>query len=87
MHQEVQYCTTPDGVRLAYSRIGKGTPIVRIPHWFAQLEHDLIRLRSHRPVQLRLWDGELPTVSLGLGSTSLVAPRVAALGRTGGGAT
>jgi pimeloyl-ACP methyl ester carboxylesterase len=41
MHQEVQYCTTPDGVRLAYSRIGKGTPIVRIPHWFAQLEHDL----------------------------------------------
>jgi pimeloyl-ACP methyl ester carboxylesterase len=41
MHQEVQYCTTSDGVRLAYSKIGKGTPIVRTPHWFAHLEYDL----------------------------------------------
>ena len=24
-----------DGVRLAYLVIGKGTPIVRTPHWFA----------------------------------------------------
>jgi pimeloyl-ACP methyl ester carboxylesterase len=41
MHQEIQYCTTSDGVRLAYSVIGKGTPIVRTPHWFAHLEYDL----------------------------------------------
>jgi pimeloyl-ACP methyl ester carboxylesterase len=41
MHQEIRYCTTPDGVRLAYSVIGKGTPIVRTPHWFAHLEYDL----------------------------------------------
>jgi len=41
MHQEIQYCTTPDGVRLAYSVIGKGTPIVRTPHWFSHLEYDL----------------------------------------------
>jgi pimeloyl-ACP methyl ester carboxylesterase len=41
MHQEIQYCTTSDGVRLAFSVIGKGTPIVRMPHWFAQLEYDL----------------------------------------------
>jgi hypothetical protein len=34
-------------------------------------------LTSHRPVQLRLWDGELPPVSLGLGPASLVSPRVA----------
>src|SRR6516164_3544079 len=40
-HQEIQYCTTPDGVRLAYSVIGKGTPIVRTPHWFSHLEYDL----------------------------------------------
>ena len=39
--QEIQYCTTPDGVRLAYSMIGKGTSIVRTPHWFAHLEYDL----------------------------------------------
>jgi pimeloyl-ACP methyl ester carboxylesterase len=41
MHQEIKYCTTSDGVRLAYSIIGKGTPIVRLPHWFAHLECDL----------------------------------------------
>jgi pimeloyl-ACP methyl ester carboxylesterase len=41
MHQEIQYCTTSDGVRLAYSIIGRGTPIVRIPHWFAHLEYDV----------------------------------------------
>jgi hypothetical protein len=38
MYQEIQYCTAPDGVRLAYSIIGKGTPpVVRTPHWFAHL--------------------------------------------------
>ena len=41
MHQEIQYCTASDGVRLAYSIIGKGKPIVRTPHWFAHLEYDL----------------------------------------------
>jgi pimeloyl-ACP methyl ester carboxylesterase len=41
MHQEIQYCMTSDGVRLAYSIIGKGTPIVRTPHWFAHLQYDL----------------------------------------------
>src|SRR4029453_4311268 len=41
MHQEIQYCTASDGVRLAYSIIAKGTPIVRIPHWFAHLEYDV----------------------------------------------
>jgi pimeloyl-ACP methyl ester carboxylesterase len=41
MHQHIQYCITPDGVRLAYSIIGRGSPMVRTPHWFAHLEHDL----------------------------------------------
>jgi hypothetical protein len=41
MEQQIQYCTTRDGVRLAYSVIGKGTPMVRTPHWFAHLEYDL----------------------------------------------
>jgi pimeloyl-ACP methyl ester carboxylesterase len=41
MQQHIQYCTTPDGVRLAYSIIGKGSPMVRTPHWFSHLEHDL----------------------------------------------
>jgi pimeloyl-ACP methyl ester carboxylesterase len=41
MQQHIQYCTTPDGVRLAYSIIGSGPPMVRTPHWFAHLEYDL----------------------------------------------
>jgi len=41
MDQQIQYCTTPDGVRLAFSVIGKGPPLVRTSHWFAHLEHDL----------------------------------------------
>ena len=41
MQQQIQYCRATDGVRLAYSQIGKGTPLVRLPHWFAHLEYDL----------------------------------------------
>lgn len=41
MQDQIQYCTASDGVRLAYSVIGKGTPIVRISHWFTHLEYDL----------------------------------------------
>lgn len=41
MQQEIQYCTTSDGVRLAYSIIGKGSPLVRVAHWFTHLEYDL----------------------------------------------
>jgi len=39
--QQIQYCTTPDGVRLAYSVMGKGVPIVRAAHWLTHLEYDL----------------------------------------------
>lgn len=41
MQQHIQYCTTPDGVRLAFSIIGEGPALVRTPHWFAHLEYDL----------------------------------------------
>lgn len=42
MQQEIRYCATPDGVRLAYALMGSGEPpIVRTSHWFAHLEHDL----------------------------------------------
>lgn len=40
-HQQIQYCTSPDGVRLAYSVMGKGAPIVRAAHWLTHLEYDL----------------------------------------------
>jgi pimeloyl-ACP methyl ester carboxylesterase len=41
MQQHIQYCTTPDGVRLAYAVMGEGTPVVRTSHWFTHLEYDL----------------------------------------------
>jgi pimeloyl-ACP methyl ester carboxylesterase/DNA-binding CsgD family transcriptional regulator len=40
MHQQVRFCTSTDGVRLAYAITGNGPPIVRSPHWFTHLEHD-----------------------------------------------
>ena len=39
--QVIQYCATPDGVRIAYSVIGNGSPIVRPSHWLTHLEYDL----------------------------------------------
>lgn len=41
MQQEIRYCTASDGVKLAYALFGEGPPIVRAPHWFTHLEHDL----------------------------------------------
>ena len=40
MQQQVRFCETADGVRLAYAISGKGPPFVRAPHWFSHLEHD-----------------------------------------------
>lgn len=41
MQQDIQYCTTSDGVRLAYATLGKGSPIVRTSHWFTHIDHEL----------------------------------------------
>lgn len=41
MEQEIRFCTTEDGVRIAYATTGKGTPIVRPGHWLTHLEYDL----------------------------------------------
>jgi pimeloyl-ACP methyl ester carboxylesterase len=41
MDQQIQYCMTADGVRLAFSVTGKGSPIVRPSHWLTHLEYDL----------------------------------------------
>ena len=41
MDQNLQFCTTSDGVRIAYATSGKGTPIVRPGHWLTHLEYDL----------------------------------------------
>jgi pimeloyl-ACP methyl ester carboxylesterase/DNA-binding winged helix-turn-helix (wHTH) protein len=38
--QSIQFCTTPDGVRLAYAIGGQGRPLVRTAHWLSHVGHD-----------------------------------------------
>ena len=38
--QEIKYCRTPDGVRLAYAISGKGPPLVKSANWMNHLEYD-----------------------------------------------
>lgn len=40
MAQEVQYCTTADGVRIAYAVTGRGNPLLRALGWFTHLERE-----------------------------------------------
>jgi class 3 adenylate cyclase/pimeloyl-ACP methyl ester carboxylesterase len=38
--QEIHFCTTADGVQLAYSSIGNGPPLVKTGNWMTHLEFD-----------------------------------------------
>ena len=38
--QEIHFCMTRDGVRLAYSRVGSGPPLVKTGNWMTHLEFD-----------------------------------------------
>jgi len=38
--QEIKYCRTPDGVRLAYAISGSGPPLVKSANWMNHLEYD-----------------------------------------------
>jgi class 3 adenylate cyclase/pimeloyl-ACP methyl ester carboxylesterase len=40
LKQEVRYCSAPDGVRLAYAKVGSGPPLMRSAHWMGHLEYD-----------------------------------------------
>jgi pimeloyl-ACP methyl ester carboxylesterase/DNA-binding CsgD family transcriptional regulator len=37
--QDIRFCTTADGVKLAYAVSGKGPPLVMSPTWLSHLEH------------------------------------------------
>jgi class 3 adenylate cyclase/pimeloyl-ACP methyl ester carboxylesterase len=41
LKQEIHFCTAPDGVRLAYSIVGQGPPLVKTGNWMTHLEYDL----------------------------------------------
>jgi class 3 adenylate cyclase/pimeloyl-ACP methyl ester carboxylesterase len=38
--QKIQFCMAPDGVQIAYSRIGRGPPLVKTGNWMTHLEFD-----------------------------------------------
>ena len=40
VQQEIRFCATDDGIRIAYSVIGSGPPLVRVLGWFTHLEEE-----------------------------------------------
>jgi pimeloyl-ACP methyl ester carboxylesterase/DNA-binding CsgD family transcriptional regulator len=40
MKQQIQFCQTHDGIRIALAKAGEGPPIVRTANWFTHLELD-----------------------------------------------
>ena len=38
--QEIHFCTTADGVRVAYAQVGQGPPLVKAANWLRHLEYD-----------------------------------------------
>jgi pimeloyl-ACP methyl ester carboxylesterase/DNA-binding winged helix-turn-helix (wHTH) protein len=55
LDQEIHFCRTGDGVRLAYALMGDGPPLVKAANWLTHLEYDL-----ESPVW-RHWYAELGT--------------------------
>ena len=40
MDQQIRFCTTSDGVRIAYATVGEGPPLVKASNWLTHLEFD-----------------------------------------------
>lgn len=40
MEQRIKFCTTDDGVRIAYATVGEGPPLVKAANWLSHLEYD-----------------------------------------------
>jgi pimeloyl-ACP methyl ester carboxylesterase/DNA-binding winged helix-turn-helix (wHTH) protein len=40
LRQQIQFCTASDGVRIAYSAVGDGPPLVKAANWLNHLEYD-----------------------------------------------
>jgi pimeloyl-ACP methyl ester carboxylesterase/DNA-binding CsgD family transcriptional regulator len=40
MHQEIRFCTTEGGYRIAMAAIGKGPPLLRAGHWLSHVQLD-----------------------------------------------
>ena len=40
MQQQIRFCKTPDGARLAYATVGSGPPLVKVANWLSHIEYD-----------------------------------------------
>jgi class 3 adenylate cyclase/pimeloyl-ACP methyl ester carboxylesterase len=40
LNQKVRFCTTPDGVQIAYATVGDGPPLLKAPNWLNHLEYE-----------------------------------------------
>src|SRR6185295_9800977 len=40
MEQRIHFCSTTDGVRIAYAKVGDGAPIMKAANWLSHLEFD-----------------------------------------------
>jgi class 3 adenylate cyclase/pimeloyl-ACP methyl ester carboxylesterase len=45
--QTIDFCRTPDGVRLAWAKVGQGPPLVKTANWMNHLEYDWQSLVWH----------------------------------------
>jgi len=52
MEQDIRFCTTSDGVRIAFATVGQGPPLVRVLGWFTHLEFEW-----ENPVWRRQYEG------------------------------
>ena len=53
MQQQIRFCKTTDGVRLAYASVGSGPPLVKAANWLSHIEFDW-RTPIWRPLYERL---------------------------------
>ena len=40
LEQEIRFCTTSDGLRIAYATVGEGPPLIKAANWLNHLEYD-----------------------------------------------
>lgn len=40
IRQKIHFCTTSDGVRIAYSKVGSGPPLVWVANWLSHVQYD-----------------------------------------------
>ena len=40
MNQQIRFCKSFDGTRIAYAVTGEGPPLVKAPHWLTHLEYE-----------------------------------------------